>query len=63
MKAICLIHYCLLPPWLLFMQLVSLAKNSDLETFLQRLPFSFPLLSQAFGWSVLGEGGRMPKVF
>ena len=35
----------------------------DLETFLQRLPFSFPLLSQAFGWSVLGEGGRMPKVF
>ena len=36
---------------------VSFVKNSDLETFLQLLSFSFPLLSQAFGWSVLGEGG------
>ena len=35
----------------------------DLETFVQLLPFSFPLLSPAFGGSVLGEGGRMPKVF
>ena len=61
-RALCLPPNCRMSP-LLFSAVVSLVKNFDLETFLQLLPFSFPLLRRAFGWSVLGEGGRMPKVF
>ena len=34
-----------------------------LNIFLFILLFYFPFPSSAFGWSVLGEGGLMPKVF